>query len=153
MPIFFVDAQYHVFGSSYVTHNPPLDPTVNLLGPTDIAILPQSLITVAGRIGSIQFYSSGAGTVNIYVIYLKMHFYQKENLSLFSSYFVGCVHHRRFTAMIQTHVAVASVHILFNVEEMPIQQSTNCVRILTQANVFNSRYIPVDDFSLLLSGQ
>ncbi len=40
---------------------------MNLLGSSDIAILPQSTITIAGRIASIQFYSSGAGTINIYV--------------------------------------------------------------------------------------
>jgi hypothetical protein len=64
---FLLDAQYYTFGSSYVTYNPTVDASANLLGASDIAILPQSTITVAGRIGSIQFYSSGAGTINIYV--------------------------------------------------------------------------------------
>jgi hypothetical protein len=65
--LLLLDAQYYTFGSSYVTYNPTVDSSTNLLGATDIAILPQSTITVAGRIGSIQFYSSGAGTINIYV--------------------------------------------------------------------------------------
>ena len=83
MTISSLDAQYHTFGSSYVTHYPTLDPTTNLLGVLDIAILPQSLITVAGRIGSIQFYSSGSGTVTIYVIHLKTLFHKKRKPSLY----------------------------------------------------------------------
>jgi hypothetical protein len=65
--LLLLDAQYYTYGSSYVTNNPTVDLSANLLGTTDIAILPQSTVTVAGRIGSIQYYSSGAGTINIYV--------------------------------------------------------------------------------------
>jgi hypothetical protein len=65
--LFHLDAQYYTFGSPYVTNNPTTDLSVNLLSSSDIAILPQSTITVAGRIGSVQFYSSGAGSVTIYV--------------------------------------------------------------------------------------
>ena len=65
--LLLLDAQYYTYGSSYVTNNPTVDLSTSLLGATDIAILPQSTVTVAGRIGSIQFYTSGAGTVNIYV--------------------------------------------------------------------------------------
>ncbi len=64
---FLLDAQYYTFGSSYVTNNPTLDLSVNLLTTSDIVILPQSTVTIAGRIGSVQFYSSSAGTINIYV--------------------------------------------------------------------------------------
>ncbi|UJR27333.1 hypothetical protein I4U23_008626 [Adineta vaga] len=62
------DACYNTFGSSSVTHQPTVDASANLLGSSDVAILPQSLITVAGRIASVQFYSSAAGTVNIYLL-------------------------------------------------------------------------------------
>ncbi|CAF4157649.1 unnamed protein product [Rotaria sp. Silwood2] len=62
------NAQYYTFGSSYVTHNPTIDSSGNLLTVNDIVILPQSTITIAGRISSIQFYSSGAGTINIYLL-------------------------------------------------------------------------------------
>ncbi|CAF3507643.1 unnamed protein product [Rotaria sordida] len=62
------NAQYYIFGSSYVTHNPTIDSSGNLLTINDIVILPQSTITIAGRIASIQFYSSGAGTINIYLL-------------------------------------------------------------------------------------
>ncbi len=65
--LLLLDAQYYTYGSSYVTNNPTVDLSATLLGGSDIAILPQSTVNVTGRIGSIQFYSSGAGTINIYV--------------------------------------------------------------------------------------
>lgn len=74
---FLLDAQYYTFGSSYVTNYPIVDLSVNLLTVNDIVILPQSTVTVAGRIGSIQFYSSAAGTINIYVN--KLHVKSKTN--------------------------------------------------------------------------
>ncbi|CAM2704890.1 unnamed protein product [Rotaria socialis] len=64
------NAQYYTYGSSSVTSYPTIDSSVNLLTVNDIVILPQSTITVAGRIASIQFYSSGVGTVNIYLLRL-----------------------------------------------------------------------------------
>ncbi|CAF4570580.1 unnamed protein product [Rotaria sp. Silwood1] len=62
------NAQYYTFGSSYVTYNPTIDSSGNLLTVNDVVILPQSIITIAGRLSSIQFYSSGAGTINIYLL-------------------------------------------------------------------------------------
>ncbi|CAM4771183.1 unnamed protein product [Rotaria magnacalcarata] len=64
------NAQYYTYGSSSVTSYPTIDSSVNLLTVNDIVILPQSTMTVAGRIASIQFYSSGAGTINIYLLRL-----------------------------------------------------------------------------------
>ncbi|CAF1178747.1 unnamed protein product [Adineta steineri] len=62
------DAKYHSYGSSSVTNNPTTDSSASLLGASDIAILPQSTVKVAGRLATIQFYSSGAGTINIYLL-------------------------------------------------------------------------------------
>ena len=95
MPL--IDACYNTFGSSSVTHKPTVDASANLLGSSDVAILPQSLITVAGRIASVQFYSSAAGTVNIYVSNQNSTFFQKEILMIsvyISSYYVVYVHHQ-----------------------------------------------------------
>lgn len=91
--LFSIDAQYYTFGSSYVTNNPTIDASANLLVATDVAILPQSIVTTAGRIGSIQFYSSGAGSITIYVIHLKTLSSEANNHSVSCSYFVGCVRH------------------------------------------------------------
>ena len=77
-----------------MTNYPTVDATVNLLAAADIAILPQSIVTMAGRIGSIQFYSSGAGTINIYVIDLKTLSTVAKNLFLYFSYFVAFVRHQ-----------------------------------------------------------
>jgi hypothetical protein len=65
--LLLLDAQYYTYGSSYVTNNPTVDLSATLLGVSDIAILPQSTVNFTGSIGSIQFYSSGAGTISIYV--------------------------------------------------------------------------------------
>ncbi|CAF3607443.1 unnamed protein product [Adineta steineri] len=62
------DAKYHTYGSSSVTNNPTTDSSASLLGASDIAILPQSTIKVAGRLATIQLYSSGAGTISVYLL-------------------------------------------------------------------------------------
>jgi hypothetical protein len=64
---FYVDARYNTFGSSALTFYPTVDATASLLTATDIAILSQATIAVAGRIASIQFYTSGSGSITIYV--------------------------------------------------------------------------------------
>lgn len=63
----YLDTQYYTFGSESVTHYPTVDSSADLLTASDIVILPQSTVTVAGRIASVQFYASAAGTIDIYV--------------------------------------------------------------------------------------
>ena len=62
-----LDAQYTTYGSSSVTHNPTVDGSAATLTGTDIVILPQSTLTLAGRIASIQFYAATSGSITIYV--------------------------------------------------------------------------------------
>lgn len=68
-PFDLLDAPYYAFGSASVTYYPTVDPSAVSLTTSDIAILPQSTFTAAGRITSIQFYTSGAGPGTIYVIH------------------------------------------------------------------------------------
>jgi hypothetical protein len=50
-----------------VTYYPTVDASATLQVPADMVILPQSTVMVAGRIASIQFYASAAGSLTIYV--------------------------------------------------------------------------------------
>ena len=96
-----------------------------------MAIIPQSSFTVAGRIASIQFYTSAMGSGTIYVsVHPALHEWNRNieelSLSLFS-YFVAFVHRHRRTATAATLVEPVQQRTHRHVPPISIPRAPNHV--------------------------
>lgn len=121
----FSDAQYDSYGSPSVTFYPTLDASASLQSIGDVVILPQSTVTIAGQIASIQFYASAAGSVTIYVS--EKHALRSsrdtDTRNDHSSCFVVFVLLRQSIVTIRTCVELATLRIRCNAHQVSTQQS------------------------------